>query len=209
LPILYREKKIVNHQFPTVTALNDPPTIYEGMLRCEQGEVRELADKNVWPFTEYVNWHRFRLELPKEYPLKPPVATWLTEISHPNIVPNIPGAVCVSILGENWRPDLRLVSVINALYYLLADPNPNNVFKHSKCFQAAQVCRFYGFPKRGGEKKLALPSDVARFNIIPIPKGAESREEVKLTEAASPALKGVEEDVVRFKILGQREKEAK
>ncbi|MBS7650984.1 MAG: ubiquitin-conjugating enzyme E2 [Candidatus Bathyarchaeia archaeon] len=168
IPLLYKEKSFLNHQFPTVAALNDPPTIYEGMLRCEKGEVKRLADKKIWPFTEYVQWQRFRFELPPEYPLKPPLVTWLTEIGHPNIVPNIPGAVCVSIIGENWRPNLKLVSVVNALYYLLSDPNPNNVFDHPKCLEAAKICREHGFPKM--RRNLgAHESDTAKFNIIPVP----------------------------------------
>jgi hypothetical protein len=185
--LLYKEKKFVNHQFPTVTALDDPPTIYEGMLRCEQGRVKELAEKKVWPFTEYVEWHRFRINLPEDYPLKPPVATWLTEIDHPNIVPNIPGAVCVSILGENWRPDLKLVSVINALYYLLADPNPDNVFDHPKCLEAAKICRKYGFPLHKKEEKGS--GEELRFNVVPIPGGE-----------ACPAAPH-SGDVMRFKII--------
>jgi hypothetical protein len=185
--LLYKEKKFVNHQFPTVTALDDPPTIYEGMLRCEQGRVKELAEKKVWPFTEYVEWHRFRINLPEDYPLKPPVATWLTEIDHPNIVPNIPGAVCVSILGENWRPDLKLVSVINALYYLLADPNPDNVFDHPKCLEAAKICRKYGFPLHKKEEKES--GEELRFNVVPIPGG----------EACPAAAHSG--DVMRFKII--------
>ena len=185
---LYKEKSFINHQFPTVTGLNEPPTLYEGMLRCEKGEVKELAEKGVWPFTEYVNWHRFRMTLPDEYPLKPPVVTWLSEISHPNIVPNIPGAVCISVLGDNWRPDLKLVSVVNALYYLLSDPNPNNVFNYPKALEAAKVCRKYGFPKKGLEKKPNVADDIVRFNMIPLPRMPQPHKPPKPT------------DVVRFKI---------
>jgi hypothetical protein len=172
LPLLFKEKSFINHQFPMVTPLADPPNLYEGLVRCEKGEVKELAEKSVWPFTEYVGWHRFRLQLLNEYPLKPPVVTWLTEISHPNIVPNIPGAVCVSVLGEGWRPDLKVVSVINSLYYLLSDPNPNNVFDHPNCIESAKVCRRYGFPKRGMQKKPVEPEDTLRFNIIPLPRAS-------------------------------------
>jgi hypothetical protein len=181
--LLYKEKKVVNHQFPMVATLNDPPSIYEGFIRCEKGEVKKLAEEKIWPFTEYVNWHKFRLELPNEYPVKPPIATWLTEISHPNIVPNIPGAVCVSILGENWKPSLRLVSIINALYYLLSDPNPTNVFDHPNCLKAAEACRKYGFPKMG-EKKIKETV----FNVIPIP-------ETCLTRASK------QDEILRFRIV--------
>jgi hypothetical protein len=170
IPLLYKEKNFTNHQFPTVTALDDPPTTYEGMLRCEKGEVKNLAEKRIWPFTEYADWNRFRLELPDEYPLKPPVATWLSDIAHPNIVPKITNAVCVSILGENWRPDLKLVSVVNALYYLLSDPNPDNVFDHPNCLKAASICRSYGFPKMSKRKATAQQGDLLRFTIVPVPQ---------------------------------------
>lgn len=170
IPLLYKEKKFVNHQFPMVTSSGDPPTTYEGMLRCEKGEVRELAEKKIWPFTEYVNWHKFRLVLPDEYPLKPPTATWLTDIAHPNIVPNVPSAVCVSVLGEGWRPDLKVVSVINALYYLLTDPNPDNVFDDPRCMEAAKICRKNGFPKFKDEKKETEKDEILKFNTIPVPQ---------------------------------------
>lgn len=194
IPLLYKEKNFTNHQFPTVVALNDPPTTYEGMLRCEKGPVKALAEKKIWPFTEYTDWNRFRLELPEEYPLKPPTATWLSDISHPNIVPKVMNAVCVSILGENWRPDLKLVSVVNALYYLLSDPNPDNVFDHPNCLRAANICRSHGFPKMAKRKTPAQQNDLVRFNIVPIPQ---------------PPSKGQEPpgDVIRFRIPERERKE--
>jgi hypothetical protein len=194
IPLLYKEKNFTNHQFPTVMALNDPPTTYEGMLRCEKGDVKALADKSVWPFTEYADWNRFRLELSDEYPTKPPKAMWLSDISHPNIVPKVMNAVCVSILGENWRPDLKLVSVVNALYYLLSDPNPDNVFDHPNCLKAASVCRSYGFPKMVKRKTTIQEADLLRFNIVPIPQAPRR-------ETTAPG------DVIRFRILDRERKE--
>jgi len=187
---LYKEKSLLNHQFPTVTATNDPPTKFEGLIRCEKGEVKRLAEQGVWPFTEYADWNRFRLELPSEYPLKPPVATWLTEISHPNIVPHVPNAVCVSILGDKWDPRLKLISVVNALHYLLTDPNPQNVFDHPRALKAAAVCRSHGFPKMTKVKKTeASTSDIVRFNIVPIPRLVAPR--------PTPS------DIIRFRIPGR------
>lgn len=194
IPLLYKEKNFTNHQFPTVMAINDPPTAYEGMLRCEKGEVKTLAEKKIWPFVEYADWNRFKLELPDEYPLKPPIATWVSDISHPNIVPKIPNAVCVSVLGENWRPDLKLISVVNALYYLLSDPNPDNVFDHPNCLKAANVCRSHGFPKMVKQKTTAQTSDILRFNIVPIPQAQRGRTETP-------------RDIIRFRILGRERKE--
>lgn len=190
IQLLYKEKNLLNHQFPTVTALNDPPTQFEGLIRCEKGEVKKLAEKGVWPFTEYTDWNRFRLELSPEYPLKPPNATWLTDISHPNIVPNIPNAVCVSILGEKWDPRLKLISVVNALHYLLTDPNPQSVFNHARALKAANVCRSYGFPKMTKNKPTESADDTVRFNIVPIPRRV-------------PPPTSAPGDVVRFTIPGR------
>jgi len=189
ISVLHKEKNLLNHQFPTVTALNDPPTQFEGLIRCEKGEVKQLSEKGIWPFTEYTDWNRFRLDLPPEYPLKPPVATWLSEISHPNIVPNIPNAVCVSILGEKWDPRLRLISVVNALHYLLTDPNPQNVFDHPRALKAANVCRTYGFPKMTKQTPKRKVSDTVRFNIVPVPR--------------IPAVSTGPGDVVRFTLPGR------
>ena len=189
IQLLYKEKSFMNHQFPMITAMNDPPTVFEGMIRCEKGEVKKLAKEQIWPFIEYANWHRFRLELPKEYPLKPPVVTWLTEISHPNIVTDIPGAVCASIIGEAWKPNLKLVSVVNALYYLLSEPNPLNVFDNPKCMKAAEACRKHGFPKRSNTKKSKDSRNVVRFNIMPVP---------------DPSHVERSEDTVHFTILDKR-----
>ncbi|HUO41488.1 MAG TPA: ubiquitin-conjugating enzyme E2 [Methylomirabilota bacterium] len=187
---LYKEKSLLNHQFPTVTATNDPPTRFEGLIRCEKGEVKHLAEQRVWPFTEYADWNRFRLDISSEYPLKPPVATWLTEISHPNIVPNVPNAVCVSILGDKWDPRLKLISVVNALHYLLTDPNPQNVFDHPRSLKAATVCRTHGFPKMAKVKKSeSQANDTVRFNIVPIPRLVAPR--------PTPS------DVIRFRIPGR------
>lgn len=169
--ILYKEKTLLNHQFPTITAVNDPPTQFEGLIRCEKGEVNKLSEKGVWPFTEYTSWNRFRLDLPPEYPLKPPVATWLTEISHPNIVPNIPNAVCVSVLGEKWDPRLKLISVVNALHYLLTDPNPQSVFDNPRALKAANVCRSYHFPKMANTTpQKNTDDDTVHFRVVPIPR---------------------------------------
>jgi hypothetical protein len=197
IPALYKEKSLLNHQFPTVTAINDPPTQFEGLIRCEKGEVKRLAEQGVWPFTEYADWNRFRLDIPSEYPLKPPMATWLSEISHPNIVPNVLNAVCVSILGDKWDPRLKLISVVNALHYLLTDPNPQNVFDHPKALKAANVCRTYGFPRmtKMTKKPENQSSDTVRFNIVPIPRIMNVR--------TAPG------DIVRFRIPGKDNRAAR
>ena len=200
LPELLKERDIIKREFPTVTPLNDPPTIYEGMLRCEKGPVKELADKGIWPFTEYVKWHRFRLELPKEFPYEKPIVTWLTDISHPNIVPNIRGAVCISILGKAWSPNTTIVSVINSLYFLLTDPNPWDVYKHPTCLKSGEALREHGFPKtkkmEEKQKEGIQYHDVVRFTVMPtIPQEIPTKP--KISEPS---------DIVRFTFPKRKKK---
>jgi len=146
---LMREYAYLRTQFPLVKMMD--LMTYKGRLRCERGYVKELADKNIWPFTEYVKWHEFKMVLSYLHPYKPPSVTWITDISHPNIIPRKKGKVCVSILGKKWLPNTKLAAVINALYFLLIDPNPYSAYPNKRCKEVAKICRMYGFPlKRRG-----------------------------------------------------------
>ena len=141
---LLDEFRYIQKQFPLVK-MEDLLT-YKGRLRCERGYVKELADKGVWPFVEYVRWHEFKMVLSYLHPYKPPVVTWLTDISHPNIIPKKKGKDCVSILGKKWLPNTKLAAVINALYFLLSDPNPYSAYPNKRCKEVAKIVRMYGFP---------------------------------------------------------------
>lgn len=203
LPQLLQERDVIKREFPTVTALNDPPTIYDGMLRCEKGPVKELANKGIWPFTEYVEWHRFRLELPKEFPNNKPIVTWLTDISHPNVVPNVRGAVCVSILGKDWNQNTTIVSVINSLYFLLTDPNPWDVYKHPRCLKSGEILRKYGFPRtriiKKKDKEDIQYHDVAQPAITP-PISEEIPTRPRIPKPS---------DIVRFTFPKRKKKKAR
>jgi hypothetical protein len=141
---LLDEYSYLRQQFPLVK-MEDLLT-YKGRIRCERGYVKELADRGVWPFTEYVQWHEFKMVLSYLHPYKPPSVTWLTDISHPNIIPKKKGKVCVSLLGKKWLPNTKLAAVINALFFLLSDPNPYSAYPNKRCKEVAKICRMFGFP---------------------------------------------------------------
>lgn len=73
------------------------------------------------------------MEFPMEYPNKPPVLKFLSEIYHPNI--HTDGKVCISILhegedqwgyestAERWNPIHGVSSVIMSVISMLSDPN--------------------------------------------------------------------------------------
>lgn len=142
--LLLEEREYVLKNFPRVTSPS--PTLYEVSLRAEGGRVKQLAEEGVWPFTQYVKWHRVKIEVGYLYPFRPPSVTWLTDIDHPNIIPGRKGKVCLSILGKGWRPSYRLSAVINGLYFLLQDPNPYSAYPNKRCKKAAMVLYMYGFP---------------------------------------------------------------
>jgi hypothetical protein len=147
--LLMDEYNFLRHQFPLVTMKN--LTTYEGMVRCEGGPVKEFAEQGIWPFEQYVEWQKFKIKLAYLHPYKPPKVTWLTDIDHPNIIPNRTGKVCVSLLGKGWLPETKLAAVVNALYFLLFDPNPYSHYPNRRCTKVAEICKQYGFPrKRGG-----------------------------------------------------------
>ncbi len=144
--MLLEEYNYLRTQFPLVKMVD--LMTYTGKLRCERGPVKELADRGIWPFAEYVKWHEFKMTLSFTHPFKPPTVTWLTDINHPNIIPHKKGKVCVSIIGKKWLPNTKLAAVINALYFLLYDPNPYSAYPTKKCQEVAKICRMFGFPKR-------------------------------------------------------------
>ncbi|EEB09566.1 ubiquitin conjugating enzyme Ubc14 [Schizosaccharomyces japonicus yFS275] len=67
----------------------------------------------------------FRLTIPTEYPFKPPVFLFTTRIYHPNV--DSDGNVCLSSLRpQNFKPSIRLRSVLDQLLGLLVLPNPED-----------------------------------------------------------------------------------
>ena len=143
---LMDEYRYLREQFPLVRMVD--LMTYIGKLRCERGPVKDLADRGIWPFTEYVQWHEFKMVLSFLHPYKPPTVTWLTDISHPNIIPAKKGKVCVSILGKKWLPNTKLAAVVNALFFLLSDPNPYSAYPNKRCKEVAKICRMFGFPMK-------------------------------------------------------------
>uniref|UniRef100_A0A8C7I685 Ubiquitin-conjugating enzyme E2 G1 n=1 Tax=Oncorhynchus kisutch TaxID=8019 RepID=A0A8C7I685_ONCKI len=81
------------------------------------------------------------LTFPKDYPLRPPKMTFITDIWHPNVDKN--GDVCISILHEpgedkygyekpeeRWLPIHTVETIMISVISMLADPNgdsPANV----------------------------------------------------------------------------------
>eukprot|EP00388_Colpodella_angusta_P019960 GDKJ01049860.1.p1 GENE.GDKJ01049860.1~~GDKJ01049860.1.p1 ORF type:complete len:173 (+),score=27.77 GDKJ01049860.1:24-521(+) len=63
-----------------------------------------------------------KIEIPTDYPMKPPLVHFVTPVFHPNVHWTT-GELCVDILKESWSPAWSLNSVCRAVLALFHDPN--------------------------------------------------------------------------------------
>ncbi|KAJ3020478.1 hypothetical protein HKX48_000751 [Thoreauomyces humboldtii] len=63
--------------------------------------------------------------LSDQYPFKPPAMKFVTSIYHPNVSSQT-GAICLSILKDEWSPVLTIKTVLISLQSLLCDAAPDN-----------------------------------------------------------------------------------
>lgn len=84
-------------------------------------------DLNICPDDGYWSggWFRFKIEVPEDYNIVPPVVRCETKIWHPNITED--GEVCLSLLRQNsldsmgWAPTRKLKDVVWGLNSLFGD----------------------------------------------------------------------------------------
>lgn len=67
---------------------------------------------------------KLSINIPVDYPYKPPKIVFKTPIFHPNI--DTRGNICLDILKTNWSPGLTITKVLLSISSLLSDPNPDD-----------------------------------------------------------------------------------
>ena len=67
---------------------------------------------------------QLEIEIPIEYPFKPPKMKFVTKIYHPNVKSD--GSICSDVLTEGWSPQLKISEVLLTLRNLMTEPNPEN-----------------------------------------------------------------------------------
>jgi ubiquitin-conjugating enzyme (huntingtin interacting protein 2) len=65
------------------------------------------------------------IDIPGEYPFRPPKMKFVTRLWHPN-VSSITGAICLDTLSSAWSPVLTIKSALISLQSLLSTPEPKD-----------------------------------------------------------------------------------
>lgn len=77
------------------------------------------------PGKEDTDWeggvYKVVLKFTDEYPAKPPLCVFQPPIFHPNVFSN--GQICLSILGDGWRPGITVKQILLGIQDLLDTPN--------------------------------------------------------------------------------------
>jgi ubiquitin-conjugating enzyme (huntingtin interacting protein 2) len=65
------------------------------------------------------------IQIPTEYPFRPPTMKFVTKIWHPNVSSQT-GAICLDTLSSAWSPVLTIKSALISLQSLLCTPEPKD-----------------------------------------------------------------------------------
>jgi len=109
---------------------------FQDLQEREQGDLPqaasiELVGDNLYVWNVLLNGpegsfyegklYPVHLEIPHEYPFRPPEVVFQTPCFHPNIDPK-DGKICAQILGENWSPQIKLREVVLIISQMLVEP---------------------------------------------------------------------------------------
>lgn len=123
------------------------------------------------------------IQIPNEYPFKPPKMKFETKVYHPNIS-SVTGAICLDILKDAWTPILTLKSSLISLQSLFQSPEPSDP-------QDAEVAKHYMSDLEGFNK-------TAKYWTSIYANPDESKKDANDAE-----LYGIEEDTVKnFESMG-------
>lgn len=72
---------------------------------------------------------KLHIQVPNDYPFKPPQINFRTRIFHPNVSER--GEICLDVLKSQWSPAFTLYKIMLAISSLLDDPNADSPLNSS------------------------------------------------------------------------------
>lgn len=141
-----RAKRIMKE----MQAVKDDPAANITLNFVNESDIHHLKGSFLGPPGTPYEGGRFYIdiEVPMEYPFKPPKMKFDTKVYHPNIS-SVTGAICLDILKNAWSPVITLKSALISLQALLQSPEPNDP-------QDAEVAQHYLRDKEGFNKTAKL-----------------------------------------------------
>ncbi|SMN19858.1 similar to Saccharomyces cerevisiae YDR177W UBC1 Ubiquitin-conjugating enzyme that mediates selective degradation of short-lived and abnormal proteins [Maudiozyma saulgeensis] len=141
-----RAKRIMKE----MQAVQDDPEAHITLEFVSESDIHHLKGSFLGPpGTPYENGTFIvDIEVPMEYPFKPPKMKFDTKVYHPNIS-SVTGAICLDILKNAWSPVITLKSALISLQALLQSPEPSDP-------QDAEVAQHYLKDRESFNKTAAL-----------------------------------------------------
>uniref|UniRef100_A0ACD5UTP4 Uncharacterized protein n=1 Tax=Avena sativa TaxID=4498 RepID=A0ACD5UTP4_AVESA len=96
------------------------------------------------------------LQFDDNYPTTSPSCKFPAGFFHVNVYDS--GVVCLSILGDGWKPSITVKQVLVGIQELLDDPNPNSAAQH-RCYELYKK-NMPEYKKRVREQARRYPSRV-------------------------------------------------
>lgn len=94
------------------------------------------------------------LEMPSEYPFKPPGVKFVTKTYHPNVLQKT-GEICEEILKGIWSPQLKVGEVLTILRQMLVEPNVSSPLEEEVAKQYTTDRNAYNKTAKEWTKKYA------------------------------------------------------
>lgn len=151
----------------------------------------EICGANDTPYCGGV----FRLEInvPSEYPLKPPRVRFLTPIYHPNI--DTQGRICLDTLTMPpkgaWKPSLNISTLLTTVQALMSSPNPDDGLMVDITDEYRRNPTLFQRKAREWTQRHAFPSILPASTEpaqLPPPSDASSRKPAEDSKPSSPLL---------------------